>query len=576
MSRRSLAPLDTNGRVSLRPARALAPQKRQTLEGGGGSSGARRMSSMSTGGMRRSSAYGRGPGKAKDPRDVTSKAFQMSAKRTLVSYLIDHGYDQPISPKILTAPTTREFLSVFTFLYRQLDPSFVFGPRYEEEVPMLFKRLKYPFPLSRHAMQAVGTPHTWPHVLAALAWLVDLLMYQEIAEEDRGTQAWDDSRSFGAMFFEHMTVAYEEFLSGVDNYDEVTTRLRAWFDENDASTRAEITKLEAENASVSKQVSDATSGPSQLEKLRAQKGDFESDVAKFDDLLDKLRAHHTLLDKHMRELSADMKAKDAELESLQEQKYALQRRVDAQPMSSAEVQKMVARRTKLEELLAYTKGERSIADAKVSTFKSEVHDAETRLGARVDSYNRAVDTLGLGDCRLQINDGTTTMNLKLDVKPALVKFKESTLQRIRRHQLELANLQNNVDVAEETLDDRREQLSQLQGRLRMLENTYTDEKETLAQHVGELNREVESIQSKMYAMRIDGNVATEYEDAQAELAAAIQEHSRLQAVHAREKQIVRDAVLETVTKLADYKAHIEARLSRTQRAFTAQREMVQS
>lgn len=31
-------------------------------------------------------------------------------------------------------------------------------------------------------LQAVGSPHTWPSLLAALAWLVELLTYDERAE----------------------------------------------------------------------------------------------------------------------------------------------------------------------------------------------------------------------------------------------------------------------------------------------------------------------------------------------------------------------------------------------------------
>jgi kinetochore protein NDC80 len=40
----------------------------------------------------------------------------------------------------------------------------------EDEVPLVFKRLRYPFQISKSALQAVGSPHTWPGLLAALAW----------------------------------------------------------------------------------------------------------------------------------------------------------------------------------------------------------------------------------------------------------------------------------------------------------------------------------------------------------------------------------------------------------------------
>lgn len=49
----------------------------------------------------------------------------------------------------------------------------------EDDVPALYKRLRYPFQMSKSALFAVGSPHTWPSVLAALAWLTELLQYQE-------------------------------------------------------------------------------------------------------------------------------------------------------------------------------------------------------------------------------------------------------------------------------------------------------------------------------------------------------------------------------------------------------------
>lgn len=44
---------------------------------------------------------------------------------------------------------------------------------------------RYPFQISKSNLTAVGSPHTWPSLLAALTWLVELLNYQERAEASR-------------------------------------------------------------------------------------------------------------------------------------------------------------------------------------------------------------------------------------------------------------------------------------------------------------------------------------------------------------------------------------------------------
>lgn len=66
------------------------------------------------------------------------------------------------------------------------------------QVPQLYKRLKYPFQISKSNLTAVGSPHTWPSLLAALTWMVELLSYQERAEAARQVRtAWAAGRQAG-------------------------------------------------------------------------------------------------------------------------------------------------------------------------------------------------------------------------------------------------------------------------------------------------------------------------------------------------------------------------------------------
>ena len=68
------------------------------------------------------------------------------------------------------------------FLYAFVEPTYKAGQRgkIEEEIPRLFKRLGYPFNISKSAMFAVGTPHTWPSLLAALTWLREQIEVYDI------------------------------------------------------------------------------------------------------------------------------------------------------------------------------------------------------------------------------------------------------------------------------------------------------------------------------------------------------------------------------------------------------------
>ena len=52
-----------------------------------------------------------------------------------------------------------------------VDPKYKVGNKIEEEIPRIFKLHGYPFSISKSSMFAVGSPHTWPTLLAALTWL---------------------------------------------------------------------------------------------------------------------------------------------------------------------------------------------------------------------------------------------------------------------------------------------------------------------------------------------------------------------------------------------------------------------
>ncbi len=60
-------------------------------------------------------------------------------------------------------------------------------PKFEDEVSIAFRSLGYPFPISKTGLVAVGSPHTWPALIAAIDWLVDLL----IARDEEEQFDWD-------------------------------------------------------------------------------------------------------------------------------------------------------------------------------------------------------------------------------------------------------------------------------------------------------------------------------------------------------------------------------------------------
>jgi kinetochore protein NDC80 len=135
----------------------------------------------------------------------------------MVSYLTNRGYADAsslnVKQLVTNGPSGRDFQNIMTFLFRRVDPTFhsttaatataagsnnnqrsdEIAIKFEDEVSMAFRCLGYPFPISKTGLVAVGSPHTWPALIAAIDWLVDLLTIRD--EEEVHDWGPDDTAS---------------------------------------------------------------------------------------------------------------------------------------------------------------------------------------------------------------------------------------------------------------------------------------------------------------------------------------------------------------------------------------------
>lgn len=183
-----------------------------------------------------------------DPRPISDKQYMNSSIKTIIRYLTAHGYNQETASKMFANMTTKGFQCIVEFLYRQIDPNYVMGAKFEDAIPAIFRTLGYPFPISKTALYAAGAPHTWPALLAALTWLVELLTYQELVEE-HDAEAADSLVEENAekLFFNYLMKAYGIFMLD-DNGDmsRIDDELEEQFKKRNASVTNTISEMEVQ------------------------------------------------------------------------------------------------------------------------------------------------------------------------------------------------------------------------------------------------------------------------------------------------------------------------------------------
>jgi kinetochore protein NDC80 len=194
---------DAAGLTPHHPNRAPSPARNRRVSLAPTMTSTSSSSSSSSGGATATSGGGTVPGSSSniDPRDIKDRSYLQTAIRKMVTYLTSRGYADAsslnVKQLVTNGPSGRDFQNIMTFLFRRVDPTFNSTSattsnnnqrsdevviKFEDEVSMSYRCLGYPFPISKTGLVAVGSPHTWPALIAAIDWLVDVLTIRDEEE----------------------------------------------------------------------------------------------------------------------------------------------------------------------------------------------------------------------------------------------------------------------------------------------------------------------------------------------------------------------------------------------------------
>lgn len=138
-----------------------------------------------------------------------------------------------------------------TFLLRLVDQNFQKGAmKFEDEVALNFKCIGYPYNISKTALVAARSMHTWPTLLAALAWLMEHLKGRDEIirmneEEEKPLESFPElSQKSDRAFFEYLGQAYRAFMYNDTNKTEhLELGLADRFERDDAFLQDEVDRV---------------------------------------------------------------------------------------------------------------------------------------------------------------------------------------------------------------------------------------------------------------------------------------------------------------------------------------------
>ncbi|GAB4815903.1 hypothetical protein N2152v2_002949 [Parachlorella kessleri] len=502
--------------------------------------------------QRRSSTYTKASGVKQDPRPVSDKQYQQNCIRVIITYLAGHGYEHAITPKVLASPTTKDFANIMGFLFRQVDPNLNTKNmgKIEEEVPQLFKRLKYPFQISKSNLSAGLAPHYDARVVNC-ATMVQCS--QEVLDERQKAEV---------DFFDWVSSSYRYFMAGDDEKcEEVEAEKAKEFDDRSGGIVKDTERLREANDALRAEIEQLRNEPSPLVAARAGKETCLADKEKFVKLIDNLQAHRQSLQRKIQERQADVNAHQQELASIDKENEVLRGKISVQTVNREDVIRMNQEKSKQEAVLRSVLGQREALDRRVVEQEGAIQARLDSVDAALQGYHSMADRLQLIPASAKRAEGVNfdvrldrlassagemiNVDLKGIIKPALQRLRDSYNGRARELADEMLSLQERRDTGIESMSERTEENAQIEAQVRKLDAQLRTVKDAFEAQAASTAAHLENLQAEVSQLR------------NANSDSVVDSEERLQQLQGDFEDLQRACELENATLHRDLAAALE-------------------
>lgn len=361
------------------------------------------------------------------------------------------------------------------FCLRLLDPTFAFKDpkKPEEETPVLFKALKYPFGMSARSLSSVGTPHAWPNFLAALHWLVEAISYYETAQEYRLAVFDEDPTTPEAVshaFFDFVAESYSAFMSFDDRESQLEAEfVRAMLDRNQERIehtlrlKEHTSQLIAETEKLASQDTRVTILSETLAKAQ-----FDMDALKAE--LARVQEENAQRAAELNDIRRTGQAQTETSNQLKSELSSIERVLRHQQERGLDADKLRTSTTEVKQAILNTTGRRDEVEQASNVVEMEVAEQFREVERGTSVLNGLLEQTELikqlgGDIRVQPHHPSVlSMDMKHAVKPVLLAFLEEQRAQHTQNQPILVEMLAKAEQKKEEVNLRRTTLSELKVR----------------------------------------------------------------------------------------------------------------
>lgn len=521
----------------------------------------------------------------KDTRPLGEKPYMKKCILELLAFLSDMNYPYPLSVKMLSPPTNKEYFRIFEFVYCLISPHYKMVARPDEEVTKILYDLSYPFTLSKSTLSNIGTMSAWPHALGAVDWLVNVAKYN-ISKEQRGTfEILSKGVNTQEVMSDYLKETYTAFMHGRDTpYTDIDTQLEKRLEEMNREQRSEVEGLRTKLKQSKARKEELRKEKEELEESEKSLITMQNDEESFQKYFEEFGEYRTYLENRNKQLEEKLGELTKQAADLEAENREIRSTISGQELSVADVQKHGIIKDQMEASIKTT--EERCKHLESQSFEKQIERSKmiAKLGSQIAEYTQLCRDLQLipesaanakgVDFGLKTDHAEIDQNadkLLTEIRPLLMNMKSEFLSARGKLQHDLTNSATVMEQLNEQVSDQGRMKSSLQGQLDKLR----EEDDKQSSEYGRLEKrqsaDVQRVKDEIEQLETVNSVSVEDVDARLKAMTEKVEETVLRTM--KEKDDFMDMLLDMGEKVLEQRAKMEDELREYNNNIKAAKEM---
>ncbi|CCH44774.1 putative kinetochore protein [Wickerhamomyces ciferrii] len=480
---------------------------------------------------------------SKDPRPLRDRNFQATIQQDIFEYLVNNNFEtdmrHPLSLKSLKNPTQKDFVMMFNFLYKKVDPGYKFSKSIEHEVYYVLKSIKYPYleTINKSQISAVGGQN-WPVFLGILHWLVKLISKIEAIssiefldddlDDDFKEDVREDDPDQDKIFMKYILSAYRQYIKDTDDFSGVQAIMKAEYAKKSEDFVKNSEILAQENIGLKERYQTLRAEAEVIELAEKKTDALTSDLYKFENYIKSMENRRSKWTAIIQQIKNELESSEKNLAKCEEEKKIIQDQISAQGLTPNDIDRMNNERDRISKSIDAVNLRLGELSTVVHSKELEAQQAFEELSTAAKEYNFNIYTIASTSSDIDASQFVVKIdNLmseeKLGLRPdalldgqdigtdfrgRLQKLKILINSRIHETQNQSIELQEELDSINETINEKAEQIESLENNLSRNKMEYDKMYDTMTQTINRYHAEIERLQGEIQDLQSNSKQST--------------------------------------------------------------------